>query len=87
LNYGGGSVKLHGLQICTDSYSLPDEVRLINALIIRYQLVVSLHKIKENQYRIYISSKSMLRLREIAGSYIHSSMMYKLNPKFNKDIR
>jgi len=39
---GDGSVSRHGLILCTDSYSLPD--RLMNVLIIRYELVCTLHK-------------------------------------------
>ena len=35
---GGGGFKSKGIFICTDSYSLPDIVRLMNVLIIRYYL-------------------------------------------------
>lgn len=75
---GDGSVQTSGLILCTDSYSLPDVVRLMNVLIIRYELVCTLHKKRENQYRIYISSKSMSRLKEIVDPYMHESMCYKL---------
>jgi hypothetical protein len=35
---GDGVAKSHGLLICTDSYTLPDIILLINVLIIRYKL-------------------------------------------------
>jgi len=76
---GDGSVSRHGLILCTDSYSLLDVVRLMNVLIIRYELVCTLHKKRENQYRIYISSKSIPRLQRIVGPYMHESMLYKLS--------
>jgi hypothetical protein len=76
---GDGVSRPYGLQLCTDSYSLPDVVRLMNVLIIRYELGCTLHKKRENQYRIYISSKSMSRLKEIVGPYMHESMSYKLS--------
>jgi len=75
---GDGVSRPYGLQLCTDSYSLPDVVRLMNVLIIRYELVCTLHKKREGQYRIYISSKSMPRLQQIVGPYMHESMLYKI---------
>lgn len=75
---GDGVARPYGLQLCTDSYPLPDVVRLMNVLTIRYQLVCTLHKKRENQYRIYISSKSIPRLKEIISPHMHDSMSYKL---------
>jgi hypothetical protein len=76
---GDGVARLYGLQLCTDSYSLIDTVRLMNVLIIRYGLSCTLQKKREGQYRIYISSKSMSRLKEIVGPYMLESMSYKLS--------
>jgi hypothetical protein len=67
---GDGASKSHGLTICTDSYSLPDIVRIMNVLIIRYDLKSSLHLKRKNQYRIYISQHSMPLLRTIVIPYI-----------------
>lgn len=39
---GDGSAQRHGLIICTDSYTTPEVVRLINVLMIRYRLDCSL---------------------------------------------
>jgi hypothetical protein len=76
---GDGVARPYGLQLCTDSYYLIDTVRLMNVLIIRYGLSCTLHKKREGQFRIYISSKSMPRLKEIVGPYMHESMSYKLS--------
>lgn len=75
---GDGSRKEYGLEICTDCYSLSDVVRLSNVLIIRYQLNCTIRLKRENQYRIYITSKSLTKLRTIVYPYMHLSMMYKL---------
>lgn len=37
---GDGSAKQYSLKICLDSYSIPDIVRLMNVLIIRYELAL-----------------------------------------------
>jgi len=66
-----------GLILCTDSFTVPDQVRLMNVLIIRYGFICNLHR-KKGQYRIYISSKSMPYLRSIVSPYFHPSMLYKL---------
>jgi hypothetical protein len=78
---GDGAAKDYGLNICTDSYSLPGIIRLMNVLTIRYGLNCTAQLRRDNQYRIYISSRYMLRLQSIVGPYMHDSdsMMYKIN--------
>lgn len=76
---GDGASRDYGLNICTDSYSLPDIIRLMNVLRIRYGLNCSAQLRRGNQYRIYISSGSMLKLQSIVEPYMHDSMMYKLS--------
>jgi len=81
---GDGSVHPHGLLICTDSYELSDVILLLNCLIIKFDLKVSLHwgknKSGEKVYpRIYISSSSMPKLKKIVGPYIIKSMLYKIH--------
>jgi len=76
---GDGNASGNALVLSTDCYSLSDVVRLMNVLIIRYELVCTLHKKRENQYRIYISSRSMPRLKGIVVPYMHETMLYKLN--------
>jgi len=81
---GDGSTRDYGLHLCTDSYTLPDVVRIMNVLIIRYRLNCTIQLRRNNQYRIYISSRSMPLLCSIVEPYMHSSMMYKLRrPKKN----
>lgn len=62
-----------------------DVVRLVNVLIIRYNLICTLREVNPGQYRIYILQKSMSNLREIVLPYMDDSMLYKLNvvPKNN----
>jgi hypothetical protein len=68
-----------GLILCTDSYSIQDVVRLMNVLIIRYNLDCSLHTNKaKKQYRLYIKVKYMDNLREIVKPYMVKSMLYKI---------
>ena len=74
---GDGSAQKHGIVLCTDSYSLPDVVRLMNVLIIRYRLNCTLRKHGEYN-RIYIREGSMPLLRSIVRPYFHDSMLYKL---------
>ena len=78
---GDGVARPYGLQLCTDSYSLPDVVRLMNVLIIRYDLYCTLHKKREFQFRIYISEKSMGKLRSVVVPHMAPSMLYKIYKK------
>jgi len=75
---GDGSVQRHGLLLCTDSFSVQDVVRLMNVLIIKYELKCTIRKQEEGKYRIYISEKSMYKLRNIVGPFMVKSMLYKI---------
>lgn len=75
---GDGSAKSHGLIICTDSFSIPEIVRLMNVLMIKYRLKCTLRSHTPTQHRIYISQDSMDKLRNIVSPFMHSSMMYKI---------
>lgn len=75
---GDGSVQRHGLLICTDSFSIQDITLLINVLIIRYDLICTIQTRSKGQYRIYISEKSMDKLRSIVAPYMVNSMLYKI---------
>jgi len=74
---GDGSARPHGLEICTDSYDLPNIIRLMNVLIIRYRLDCNLRKHGQD-YRIYIRQASMSTLKNIVEPYMVQAMMYKL---------
>jgi hypothetical protein len=78
---GDGSVSRHGLLLCTDSFTIPEVVKLMNVLIIRYQLNCTLRFHTPTQPRIYIREGSMGKLRGIVEPYMFSSMMYKLEQK------
>lgn len=67
-----------GLILCTDSFPLQDVVRLINVLIIRYNLECNLRQHYKEFYRIYIKTKSMPLLRSIVSPYMHKTMLYKI---------
>jgi hypothetical protein len=74
---GDGGFKSKGIYICTDSYTIQDTVRLMNVLIIRYDLKCTLHRSNEN-YRIYVSRNSMDKLVEVVKPYLITSMYYKV---------
>lgn len=76
---GDGGFKSQGIYICTDSYSIQDVVRLMNVLILRYDLKCTLHKASNKHgYRIYISRNSLDKVKEIVKPYFIPSMVYKL---------
>jgi hypothetical protein len=75
---GDGVAIASGLQLCTDSYTLPDVIRLMNVLIIRYRLECTLQYSTKRQPRIYIKQVSMPLLRTIVAPSFHPSMLYKL---------
>jgi hypothetical protein len=81
---GDGSVKPHGLIICTHSYTVQDVVRLMNVLIIRYRLECILRTFKKDKYGIYIRQCSMPSLFNIVFPYMHTSMLYKLKSSLYK---
>ena len=74
---GDGGFKSNGIFICTDSYSIQDVVRLMNVLIIRYDLKYTFHRSNEN-YRIYISRNSVGKVVKIVKSHLIPSMYYKV---------
>ena len=63
--------------MCTDSFSNYDIVRLINVLLIRYNIKSSLVTVA-GKSRIYISSKESTKIRDLVLDKIHSSMLYKI---------
>jgi hypothetical protein len=83
---GDGASRDYGLNICTDSYSLPDIIRIMNVLIIRYGLNCSAQLRRGDQYRIYIYSDSMLRLQSIVGPYMHESISDTKETVRNKEV-
>ncbi len=83
---GDGTVSSRGLRICTDSYSIPDVVLLMNVLMINFRLVCTLH-LDRNKPRIYISAKSIKLLESFVNPYIIPSMYYKLGPSCDLKVK
>ena len=75
---GDGSAKEHGLIICTDSYELVDVVRLMNVLMIRYNIDCTLRFHTQTQPRIYIRQRSMPIIRELVKPHMTNYMLYKI---------
>ena len=75
---GDGVAKQFGLIICTDSYNIVDVVRLMNVLIIRYNLDCTIRFHTPTQPRIYIRQSSMPTVRELVRPYMAKSMLYKI---------
>lgn len=76
---GDGGFKSKGIYLCTDSYTSQDVVRLMNVLIVRYDLKCTLHKSSNGLgYRIYISRNSVGKVVEIVKPYLIPSMYYKV---------
>lgn len=76
---GDGGSTPHGLIIHTDSYSIQDVVKLMNVLMIRYELKCTLRIRREGAPLIYIREESMAKLRNIVTPYMSKSMVYKIN--------
>lgn len=75
---GDGAVRPQGLIICTDSYNLVDVVRLINVLLIKYNIESNIRFHTPTQPRIYINQHSMPLLRRLILPYMEKSMLYKI---------
>lgn len=74
---GDGTFSHGGLLLCTDSFTIPECVHLINILMVKYSLDVTLQMIGKKP-RIYIKAESMPLLRTIVLEHMDSSMLYKL---------
>ena len=75
-----------GLYLCTDSFSNYDIVRLMNVLLIRYNINSSLVQIS-GKSRIYIASTESAKITNLVLEFIHPSMLYKVlgNYPLNKN--
>lgn len=74
------SVHYFCLVLCTDSFYVPDVIRLMNTLCIRYGLNPYIHCKKVSTGvgpRIYIPAGDMSTLRSIVLPYMHPPMLYK----------
>jgi LAGLIDADG DNA endonuclease family len=76
---GDGSTQRYSLKIYKDSYTLSDIIRLMNVLIIRYELDCTLRFHTPTQPHIHIKQNSIQKLITIVGPYMYQTMMYKLD--------
>ena len=83
---GDGTISSRGLKICTDSFSIPDVVLLMNVLMIKYRLKCTL-RMDENRPRIYISAKSIKLLKSYVDPYIIPSMRYSYKLGLSCDLK
>jgi LAGLIDADG DNA endonuclease family len=74
----GIGIKHGGLLLCTDNFTISDVYRIMNVLIIRYNLQCTIQF-----YRcypiIYILAADLPLLKSIVKPYMHSFSMYKLS--------
>lgn len=77
----GQAVKRGGVTLCTDNFTLAEVLTMIDVLQSKYGLMCTIHNknVAKGYYRIYVSGKSLPRLREIVQPYTVASMMYKIS--------
>ena len=80
---GDGTKVYKGLTLQTQSFTVKECVFIISILIHKFNLKCSLH-MQRNLPTIYISSKSMEKLRPLILPYICSSMRYKIGVESQK---
>lgn len=75
---GDGEAKESGLRLCTDSYTLPEVITLINVLMLRYGITCRIHVKRKEQYRIFIPESELEKVRSLVLPYTIPQMHYKL---------
>lgn len=75
---GDGSRRNKGLTLCTDSYSLKENILISNILYIKFGIKTTLQKNKD-KYRIYINEKELNKIKNEIVPYFIDSFLYKLN--------
>lgn len=73
-----GSKSSHGFYINTHSFSKDEHLLIQKALKTKLGLECNIHRHK-NQYKTYITAKSMPRFKTLVKPYFHFTIMYKLN--------
>jgi len=67
-----------GLVLCTDNFTIPDVVKLMNVLIIKWNIQSSINY-SNGKPRIYISRLETLKVRELVKPYMCEHFKYKIN--------
>jgi hypothetical protein len=68
-----------GLTLCTNSFSVKEVSLLVDILTTQFGLIVTIHTTEKGHKVIYISKKSMDKLRSIVKPHIVPSMLYKIH--------
>ena len=74
---GDGSKRNEGVTLCTDKFTLPEVVLLINILIIKFDINPTLHK-EKNNYRIYINKVDLNKIRPHLLPHFVDHFLYKI---------
>lgn len=77
---GDGAYSSGGMILCTDCFTVPEVIILINILTIRYGLKCTIN-MAAGLPRIYISRVSMANLPRIVTPHILALSLYKLHDK------
>jgi hypothetical protein len=84
--------KRGGLTLCTDSFTMEEINTLISVLETKFGFICTVHKkVKkivrtEYYYRIYISTKSLPKLRSLVTKFMHPTMLYKISSSEPKPV-
>ena len=82
---GDGAARNEGLTLCTDNFILPDVIKLMNVLRIKFNIECSIHY-NVRKPRIYIPKYEMEKLRGIVAPFMVDSMLYKLHGARKKSL-
>jgi len=75
---GDGSKRQKGLILCTDNFTLQENVKLVNILILKFNIKPTIQKEKD-KYRIYINGNCLLKIKPFILPFFDPSMLYKIN--------
>jgi hypothetical protein len=75
---GVGAKRNKGLTLCTESFTLKENILLINILYIKFNINSCLHK-EKNKYRIYINNKELNKIKYLIKPFILESFLYKIH--------
>jgi hypothetical protein len=75
-----------GLYLCTDSFSDYDIIKLMNVLLIRYNINSKLVKIS-GKSRIYIPSTESAKINNLVLEFMHPSMLYKILGNYPLNVK
>lgn len=75
---GDGAKKNKGLTLCTDSFTLKENILLINMLYLKFNLICTLHK-EKNCLRIYINRTELNKIKHLIQPFILKPFLYKIH--------